>query len=288
MWSTGLPLVTAEREDAILRADKAELESTQLRAQLTSLQKKLHDYSSVTSYSHSPAESTSSHAHAESASAPQVPDSPPSQPPASSQNGDSDLSTRVDELSRQLEAATTSASATEADLKIARAELASERGMSESIKAALRTELAVLTQHAEADSAALTEQMEELSSQHDAQRQQAETLGTQLAEVTRRADSATAERDSLADRSQQLESEKEELTQQLQGLLASARGREASEEEARRLHEAHQKLRDKVVALGEEAQENFDRFSAKEEVCLQSTYTFWPCVYVSTHINGTP
>ena len=267
MCCTGLPLVTAEREDAILRADKAEYESTELRAQLASLQKKLHDYNSVTSTSQSPAELVSSHLAAESAPTPTT-DSHPSQPPKSPQNGDPDLSAELDEVSRQLEAAAMSASAREADLKTVHAELASERGMSESIQAALRIELAVLTQQAETDKAALTEQMQELSSQQDAQRQQAESLSTELAVVALRAESASAERHSLAEHSQQLESEKAEMTQQLEGLLARAGQHKASEEEVQRLNQAHQELQEKVEALEEEAQENFDKFSAKEEVHL--------------------
>ena len=267
---TGLPLITAEREDAILRADKAEYESTDLQAQLVSLQKKLHDYHSVASFSQSPAESAANHLHAESAPT-AAPGSPRSQPPESSQNGDSDLSAQVDELNQQLEAAAMSASAREADLKSVHAELASERGMSESIKAALRTELAVLSQQAEADKAALREQVKELSSQQDAQRQEAEALSNELAAVTLRADSASAEHDSFAEHHQQLESEKAEMTQQLEGLLARAGHHNASEEELQRMHEVHQKLQEKVEALEEEAQENFDRFSAKEEVHLSFT-----------------
>ena len=244
--------MTAEREDAVLRADKAEYESTQIRAQLASLQKKLHDYNSVTSSNPSPAESASSHMHAESAPTP-APDSD-SQPLELSQNKDSDLSAQVDELRQQLEAAATSASALEADLMSVHAELASERGMYESIQAALKTELAVLTQQAEADKTTLTEQMQELSLRQDAQRQQAEALSTELAAVTLRADSVSAERDSLAERSQQLESGKAEATQQLEGLLARAGQHQASEDKVLRLNEAYQTLQEKLEALEEEAQ----------------------------------
>lgn len=52
-------MVTAERETAILRADKAELKSRQLRQQVVTLQKKLGDYNSVRTLSS--AESISSH-----------------------------------------------------------------------------------------------------------------------------------------------------------------------------------------------------------------------------------
>ncbi|KAL3145512.1 hypothetical protein ABBQ32_003336 [Trebouxia sp. C0010 RCD-2024] len=55
----GLQMVTAERETAILRADKAELKSRQLRQQVVTLQKKLGDYNSVRTLSS--AESISSH-----------------------------------------------------------------------------------------------------------------------------------------------------------------------------------------------------------------------------------
>lgn len=61
------------------------------------------------------------------------------------------------------------ASASDAVLKSAHAELASEHANAESAKAALRTELAVLCQKAEADKAALTQQVQELTLQHEAQ-----------------------------------------------------------------------------------------------------------------------
>lgn len=248
---TGLQTVTAEREDAIMRADKAEHKSRKLRQQLVELQKKLDDYSSVSS--HSPVESVSSHLHAESAPA-RAPESPPSQPPVSSQNGDSDLSAQIEELTRQLEAAAVSASARDADLKTAHAELASERGRFESAKAALRTELAVLSQEAEADKAVLTQRVQELSSQHEAHMQQEDALRAALA----------SDRDSFAERGQQLESELARLTQQLEG----------QDEEVRRLKAAQQQLHETVEASEQEAQENFDKFSAKEEVC---TYVHPTC-----------
>lgn len=128
--------MTAEREDALMRADRAELQSQRLRQQLVELQKKLGDFSSVRN--RYVAESASSHLHAELA-----PASPPSQPLTSAQNLDSALSAQLDE---QLTAAAVSASAGDADLKSAYAELASERGRFESAKAVLSTELAVLTQ----------------------------------------------------------------------------------------------------------------------------------------------
>lgn len=256
--------MTADREAAILRADKAELKSQKLQQQLVQLQKKLGDYASV--MSQSPAESVSSHTHADSALT-QAPESPPSQAPVSSQNGDSDsdLTARVVELTQQLEAAAVLASAREADLKSAHAELASERGRAESVKAALRTELAVLSQQAEADKAELTQQVQELISQHEAQMQQGHTLSTELA----------SERDSFAERSQELESELARLTQQLA----------EQEEEVRRLSAAEQELQETVGALEQEAQENFDKFSAKEEVrtfaCPHST-----CVSLTLRLDG--
>ena len=258
-------MVTAEREDAILRADKAELELTKIRAQLASLQKQLDDNTST--------HTSSFHATAESAPVP-MPDSPPSQPPASSQNGDSHLSAEVAELTQQLEAASVSASAVHADLASARTELAAERGVFESTKAALSTDMAMLTQ-----------QVEELSFMHSAQHQQAETLGTELAEAKRQAESASAERDSFAERNHELESElrdsactaeamsaeKAELSQQLEGLSVRAGQDAAAEEEVRQLRDAHRELQEKLQGLEEEAQENFDKFSGKEEVCLMQT-----------------
>ena len=237
--------MTAERETAILRADKAELKRRQLQQQLAQLQKRLDDYTSVNS--RSPAELVSSYMHAESAPT-QVLESPPSQPPDSPQNGDSDLSAQLDELTRQLEAAAVSASARDADLKSAHAELASERGRSESVKAALSTELAVLSQQAEADKAELSQQLQELTSQHESQRERADSLSAELA----------AERDSFAERSHQHKSELGEVTQQLA----------EKEEDVRRLKEAQQALQQTVESLEQEAQEHFEKFSAKEEVCI--------------------
>ncbi|KAL3136648.1 hypothetical protein ABBQ38_005889 [Trebouxia sp. C0009 RCD-2024] len=173
----GLQIVTAERETAILRADKAELKTRRLQQQVVMLQKKLDDYTSVRPWS--PAESVSSHMHAESAPTRAL-ESPPSLPPMSFQYGNSALGTQIHELTRQLtqqlEAATMLASASDASLKSAHAKLASEQDKSESAKAALRAELAMLSQQAEADKAALTQQVQELTAQHEAQVQRDDTF----------------------------------------------------------------------------------------------------------------
>ena len=114
----------------------------------------------------SPAESASSHLHVESAPT-HGPESPLSHCPVPPQDSDSELKTQFAELTRQLEAATALASAKFADLKSAHVELASKLGRSESVKAAMRTELAVLSQQAAGDTAAVTQHVQALTSEHE-------------------------------------------------------------------------------------------------------------------------
>ena len=284
-------MITAEREDAILRADKAELETNQLRAQLVNLQQQ-----QLTSFTSTATSSASPYSPRESSHVHEGLDSHPSQPPPSTHDSNSDLSAQVVQLTEQLEAAALSASMAQADLAADRARLQAELSACVSDKAALSTEVALLTQQAEADQATFAQQKEELTSARDAQSQRAENLSADLTEATRMADSASAERDSFAERCQELESElqesnstaeaasaeKAQLSKQLDKLTARAQQSKAAEEELQLLKDAHQELQEKLQGLEEEAQENFDKFTAKEEVC------FKPHLIINLIINGHP
>lgn len=269
--NAGLAVVTAEREDARRRAEQAEFEMRELRAECKSLVDRLQAQSA----SMQPIDSELSRSQVDSAPA-QAPDSPPSQAPTSTQGDSSELN--ATELTRQLEEAAVKTSSLEADIVSLHAQVVTRNVEFESSRAALSTELALMTQ-----------QIEQLSSQRD--------------QATQRVESSFAERDSFAKKTRELETElaestlrteslsaeKVELKQQLEGLLAGAEQTSEAQdevqklqgqlsqlqeqlqhkkEEVRRLEEEQGQLHQKVHSLEEEAQESFEQLTGKEEVSM--------------------
>lgn len=262
----GLAVVTAEREDAIRKAEQLEIEMRKLRAKCQHLTDELQARSS--------APSTQLH---DAAAPTQAPDSPPTQPPASAQMDNSAVTgTHLVELTQQLEDAKLSISAQEADIVSLHAQVISRNAEFESTRAALRTELALLTQQAQqhcSERDVATQRAESSSAERDTYAQQAQQLEADLAESSHRAESLSAQR--------------EELEQQVEGLLAQAGQNEVAsaemqrlqeqldqlqeklhhtEEEALRLEGEQGQLHHKVQSLEEEAQESFEQLTAKEEV----------------------
>ena len=265
MWGcSGLPVITAEREDAILRADKAEFEARKLKAEIQSLTEQLQAFAAGASLP-SQHESQLSQAHCDSPPS-QAPDSPIS---ASAQDTSSQLNARIFELTQRLEEAAVLRSSMEADLATAHARSVTQSAELESIRASLSTQVAVLTQQLEA----VTDDKLKLS-------QRAEQLSAEAAEANKRAETSGAERDTFEQQAQQLESElhkssqraeelsteTEELRQQLDAMLARAGRNDEAEEEVQKLQREVEKLQEKVQSLEAEAQESFEKFSEKEEV----------------------
>ncbi|KAA6424646.1 MAG: hypothetical protein FRX49_05314 [Trebouxia sp. A1-2] len=270
----GLAVVTAEREDAMRRAEQLEFEMRELRAECKSLMDRLQSQSAADTASMQPVESELNRSQADSAPA-QAPESPPHQAPASTQGDSSELSPT--ELTRQLEEAVLKISSLEADIVSLHAQVVTRNAEFEGSRASLSTDLALMTQ-----------QVEQLSSERD--------------QATQRADSSFSERDSFAEKARELKAElaestlqleslsaeKEELKQQLEGLLAGAKQTSEAqdevqklqtqlsqlqeqllqrEEEVRRLEEEQGQLHQKVQSLEEEAQESFEQLTGKEEEC---------------------
>ena len=251
-------LAVADTEDALVRAEQAEQEATQLRGECKSLSDRLQAYSLLDLAPAQRAEAQSSNPQDDSSPSPS-PDSPPTQTSASTLGNTSKHSARLVELSQQLEAAATLRSTMEAGLAGAHAELKSQSAELASTKATLSTEVAILSEQTQAlttDKDELIQRLQQLDSERGTLSRQAEQLTAEIAEVTQRAESATAERDSFAERALELESALSASTQAAEGLRV----------ERDEVHQQVAQLQEKVQGLEEEAQENFDRFSEKEEV----------------------
>ncbi len=203
----------------------------------------------------------------------QAPDSPPSQAPVSTQGDSSELSGT--ELTRQLEEAAVKISSQEADIISLHAQVVTRKAEFESSRAALSSELALMTQQAERDQA--TQRAESSFAERDTFAEKARELEAELAESTLRTESLSAEKEELK---QQLEgllagakqsSEAQDEVQKLQGQLSQLQEQLLQrEEEVRRLEEEQGQLHQKVQSLEEEAQESFEQLTGKEEVLMLS------------------
>ena len=282
----GLAVVTAEREDAIRKAEQLEIEMRKLRAKCQALVDELQARPSE----------ASSQLH-DAAAPTQAPDSPPTRPPASAQKDNSAFTdTHLVQLTQQLEDANLNVSAKEADIVSLHAQVISRNAELESTRAALRTELALLTQQAQqhcSERDVATQRAESSSAERDTFAQQAQQLEADLAESTHRAESLSAQR--------------VDLEQQVEGLLAQAGQNEVAsaemqrlqeqlnqlqeklhhtEEEVQRLEGEQGQLHHKVQSLEEEAQESFEQLTGKEEVKHQIQY-HTTAVYTMRPLNSS-